>query len=138
MVNDLSEAVDTGRHNRLSRGHRLQQDNAEALVPGCRRAKDVAAGVVAGKLLRWHIAGHDHVVELLAGKEVAVPAAQRTITDDDQAQLWVLRLELGEGAKQIAQALSIFEAPDEKQIAHAVAELGVGRLVLKTPGIDAV
>src|SRR5438309_12010232 len=107
MGYDFAEAVDAGGHDRLARGHRLQQDDAEALVAGRRRAEDVAAGVVARQLAGRYVAGHHDIIELLAGEEIAVPAPQRAIANDDEPQVRVLRLELGEGAQQVAEAFAV-------------------------------
>ena len=138
MGHDFPEAVDAGGDDGLPGGHRLEQHDAKTLIPGRRGAEDIAAGVVAGQLGCGDVAGHHHIIKLLASDEVAVPAAQRPVAHDDQAQLRILRLELSKGAQQIPKTLAILQPADEQQVAHAVTKLGVRRLVLEAAEVDPV
>src|SRR5450759_5631359 len=107
-------AGDLGGDDRQARGHRLQEDDAEALGAGRGSAEDVRAGVVTRLDRVWDVARHHHVGEPVAGDVRLDPAPQGSVADDDQAGLrHALSHELI-AAKQVAQPLSLLQPSDEE------------------------
>jgi hypothetical protein len=65
-MHDSGISFDIGRHERCTRGHRLQEHDAHTFAANGRRTEDVGAGEIARFVHLRNETGEDHIAPAVA------------------------------------------------------------------------
>src|SRR5512135_1222542 len=137
-LHDLLVAVDVRGHDRAARGHRLEEHDAERLLPGRGRAEDVGRLVEARLVDVAHSTGKEHVADVVVVDEALELADLRPRAREDEPRLGAARLELRVRAHEIHRALAWLAAADEEDVRLPVPELREWLRVRVEVDVDAV
>src|ERR1017187_9689718 len=139
-LDDVAESRDRRRHHRDPAGHRLEEDDAEAIAAMGRRAEDVGARVDAGEDVGRDLSEEADVGDPGRLALSFVRPAHRSVADDHQPAVVPALAELGVGLEEDGETLALLHPADEEDGRPAVgAQLGQRREVgPESPAVDAV